>query len=619
MLSEIENNHKHLELLAPAGTLELGKAAIEHGADAVYIGATKFSARKNAGNSLNDIFRLIEYAHQFNARVYLALNTILTDSEILDAVKIITEVYEAKADGVIIQDMGLLETELPPIPLIASTQTHNITPEKVKFLEDVGFSRVILARELSLQKIIEIRAKTKIELECFVHGALCVSYSGQCYLSQATCRRSGNRGECAQPCRLKYTLKDGKGGDVISNKHLLSLKDLNLIDNIKELAEAGVTSFKIEGRYKDMAYVKNVVAAYRQTIDNFIKTYNGYKRQSSGETHLNFIPDIKKTFNRGYTRYFLFNSKEIEHQAAIDTPKSIGAEVGKITHIDKRYIRISGKTLHNGDGICFISKYSVLKGFRVERVVNGDIFPNDMDGLSVGVRLFRNRDHQFLKLIDRQTAYRKIGVSMSFDQTVRDISLTVTDEDGFSVVSTIQVPYNEAKQLDKIKEQIRAQLTSTGNTIFEVKECCINTSKPGFLPKSLLNSLRRDALEQLTLLRTKEYKVEKRANKPNSSTSPIYPDKSLDYKANVFNQYAKQFYEKHGAAVLEEAFEKGGDPYRKTVMITKYCIRREIGACLKKEKQQLKIEPPLTLTDGKYNYKLLFDCEHCQMRVVLGN
>ncbi|MBF0573606.1 MAG: U32 family peptidase, partial [Desulfamplus sp.] len=431
-----------LELLAPAGNEELGKAAIDHGADAVYIGAPRFSARANAGNSVKDISKLIDYAHLFNARVYIALNTILADSEIEAALNIVSEVYEAGADGLIIQDMALLQAEFPPIPLIASTQMHNTTPEKVKFLQDVGFSRVILARELNLNEISAIRSKTDVELECFVHGALCVSYSGQCYLSQASFNRSGNRGVCAQPCRLKYTLKDGKGRDVIANKHLLSLKDLNLIDHIKDLAQSGITSFKIEGRYKDIAYVKNVVAAYRQAIDSFIQSDKRYRKQSSGEIHFKFVPDIKKTFNRGYTRYFLFDSKEIEHQAALDTPKSIGADVGKIIRIEKKSgcFWIKGKTLHNGDGMCFVSNTGVLKGFRVERIdENGCIVPNDMSDLAVGVKLFRNHDHQFLKLMDKSSADRKIGVSMVFEQRDKDINLTITDEDGYIVNSNLQV------------------------------------------------------------------------------------------------------------------------------------------------------------------------------------
>lgn len=625
-MNNIKNNDISLELLAPAGNKEIGKAAIDHGADAVYIGAPRFSARKNAGNSLDDIAQLIDYAHLFNARVYLTLNTILTDSEIPDAIDIIKQAYQAKADGVIIQDMGLVQTELPPIPLIASTQMHNITPEKVKFLEDVGFSRVILARELNLCEIRELRSQTSVELESFVHGALCVCYSGQCYLSQAAFGRSANRGECAQPCRLKYTLKDGNGSEVIRNKHLLSLKDLNLIEHIKDLAEAGVTSFKIEGRYKERAYVKNVVAAYREAIDLFIKNHKGFKKQSSGNITLKFTPDIHKTFNRGYTNYFILGSKEAKSQAAIDSPKSIGANVGKITYLDKKSFKMEGEPLQNGDGICFISKSGVLKGFRVERVENGSIIPNDMQGLSVGVTLFRNHDHQFLKCLDKQSAERKIEVSMKFSQTDGMINLTVTDEDGYTINAVLPAEYEEPNQPEKIKDQIYAQLTSTGNTIFKVKEFFIDTAtkKPGFLPKSILNSLRRNSLDELTLLRAKSYKVQTQANTLNSSKLPACPEKNLTYQANIFNKEAEKFYAAHGAQVIEPAFETGLSPLNKILMTTKYCIRREIGACLKKDgdkkqNRQLKIKSPLTLTDGTRNYKLKFDCQQCKMHVMLEN
>ncbi|MBF0233568.1 MAG: U32 family peptidase, partial [Desulfamplus sp.] len=526
-----------LELLAPAGNKEIGTAAIDHGADAVYIGSPRFSARKNAGNSLSDISKLIDYAHLFKARVYLALNTILNDSEITDALKIIKQAYDAGADGLILQDTALLETDLPPIPIIASTQMHNTTFEKVKFLQDAGFSRVILARELTLQEIRKIHDNTDVELECFVHGALCVSYSGQCYISHAAFGRSGNRGVCAQPCRLKYTLKDGKGRDVISNKHLLSLKDLCLIDHIKDLAQAGITSFKIEGRYKDMAYVKNVVGAYRQAIDNFIETHEGYRRQSSGKTQFQFVPDIQKTFNRGYTKYFLLGTKETERQAAIDTPKSIGAEAGKISHIEKDCFKIAGKAIHNGDGMCFISRAGELKGFKVEQIKDGWILPNDMNDLSVGLILFRNHDHQFLKLMGKKTAERRIGVSMKFDQTATQIHLVVTDEDGFMVNSILPAAYEEAKKPENVTKTIQSQLTSTGNTIFEVIKFSIETSNPGFLPVSLLNSLRRNALEELTRSRKQDYAAQKNNALQKSSIKrdsiPIYPEKNLNYQANV--------------------------------------------------------------------------------------
>ncbi len=342
-----------LELLSPAGNAAIGMAAIDHGADAVYIGAPYFSARADAGNPVEDIAELIGYAHCFAARVYVALNTILTDAEIPKALEMIHRIHAAGADGLIIQDVGLLECALPPIPLIASTQMHNATPEKMKFLESVGFSRVILARELSLSEIRAIREATSMDLECFIHGALCVSFSGQCSMSQAAFGRSGNRGVCSQPCRHAYSLMDGEGKTIIKNKHLLSLKDLNLSGMIPDLVNAGITSFKIEGRYKDAGYVKNITAAYRREIDRFLAQNPGYRRAGSGTTTLNFEPDIEKTFNRGYTRYFI--SGRNEKTGAIDTPKSMGKAIGTVTAVEQDFFRMKGYPVTNGDGLCFFT------------------------------------------------------------------------------------------------------------------------------------------------------------------------------------------------------------------------------------------------------------------------
>lgn len=603
-----------LELLAPAGNADIGIAAIDHGADAVYIGAPRFSARANAGNSMDDIARLIDHAHLFRARVYLALNTILTDQELDDARSIIMDAYRAGADGLIMQDPGLLEWDLPPIPLIASTQMNNTTPDKVKFLEDVGFSRVILARELSLNEIRDIRASSTVELECFVHGALCVSYSGQCYLSQATFGRSGNRGVCAQPCRLKYTLKDGNGQPVIPDKHFLSLKDLSLIDHLEDLVDAGITSFKIEGRYKDVAYVKNVTAAYRQALDKLMASNPAYRAQSSGRVHLHFTPDLRKTFNRGYTRYFLHDVNETDPMAALDTPKSVGAEVGTVTGLGKQWFTLKGETLNNGDGMCYFTRSGELKGFRVNRVDGERVFPHDMAGLSLGMTLFRNHDHAFQAILDKKTADRKIGVVMHFAQTHTDIDLTVTDEDGYTVKASLPTPYETAKQPEKVMDQIRSQLAKAGQTVFEVTDVVMNTSTPGFLPLSLLNNLRREALDQLARLRIKSYTVKSRPSPTGAFTG--YPEKHLDYQANVSNRLARAFYERHGTRVVENALEAGTSPSGKVLMTTRYCIRREIGACLKAAHPARHIDPPLTLTHGKRSYALQFDCKRCRMFVV---
>lgn len=605
-----------LELLAPAGTADIGMAAIDHGADAVYIGAPRFSARANAGNSMEDISRLIEYAHLFHARVYLALNTILTATEMDEALPIIRAVHEAGADGLIIQDTGLLEPDLPPIPLIASTQMHNDCPEKVKFLEDAGFTRAILARELSLDEIRNIRSRTTIELESFVHGAICVCYSGQCYLSQAAFGRSGNRGVCAQPCRLTYTLKDGKGKSVITDKHLLSPRDLNLIDHLNDLAEAGITSFKIEGRYKDAAYVKNVTAAYRLALDRVIASHPRFKAQSSGRVHLQFTPDLHKTFNRGYTGYFLHDVNEKSRMAALDTPKSVGAEVGTITAVGKNEFTMKGDALHNGDGMCFFTRSGDLKGFRVDRAENRRIFPNTMEGLHAGLTLFRNHDHAFMARLEKPSAERKIAVDMVFDQTESDIHLTVTDEDGHTVKASLDTPYERAKQPEKIKDQIKTQLVKTGQTPFEVRHFSLLTPDPGFLQVSLLNSLRRQALDRLCELRLKSHAVRPRMEP--AGPAPEYPEKQVDYKTNILNPSARAFYEKHGAKVTEEALEAGTPSSGKVLMTTRYCIRREIGACLKHPKPLLTIDPPLSISDGKRTYRLEFDCRKCRMHVISG-
>ncbi len=610
-----EHHTTPLELLAPAGNADIGIVAVDHGADAVYIGAPRFSARANAASSMDGIRRLIDHAHLFNARVYMALNTLLNDTEIKDALAIIREAHDAGIDGLIFQDMGLLELDLPPVPLIASTQTHNATAEKVKFLEDLGVSRVILARELSLNEIRDIRRKTTVELESFVHGALCVSYSGQCYMSQAAFGRSGNRGVCAQPCRLPSTLLDGKGKKVIADRHLLSLKDLNLVDHLGDLAEAGITSFKIEGRYKDAAYVKNVTAAYRKALDRIIDSGDLYRRQSSGRVAFTFEPDLDRTFNRGYTRYFLTSPDMPGHQAAMDSPKSMGAAIGTVLQTGKDSFRLSGGPVHNGDGLCFVGSNGTLKGFRADRVENGRIFPNDMTGISTGLRLFRNRDHEFLKQLDRKTADRRIAVTMVFHQTVSDIRLTVTDEDGHSVTACQPVVFEESRNPEKMKAQIHAQLSSTGTTCFHMTDLKIETPSPGFLSLGLLNGLRREALTELTRQR-KETHVPKEPGKA-ADPAPVCPEITLDYRANVLNRFARAFYKKHGAEDVADAFETGPARPGDVLMTTRYCIRRELGACLKQRDSRLKLTPPLTLVQGKRSYGLRFDCDLCRMHVVV--
>ncbi len=599
-----------LELLAPAANASVGMAAIDHGADAVYIGAPRFSARAAAGNTVADIAGLITYAHRFGTKVYVALNTILTDDELNEARILIREIHNAGADGLILQDVGLLECDLPPIPLIASTQMHNATPEKVKFLEAVGFGRVILARELSLNEIRAIREQTSVALESFVYGALCVSFSGQCYMSQVTAGRSGNRGVCAQPCRHRYALMDADGQKVIENKYLLSLKDLNLSGLIPDLVKAGVTSFKIEGRYKDAGYVKNVTAAFSRQIDDFIEKNPQYRRAGSGKTEPGFTPDLNRTFNRGYTRYFIQGRKE--KIGAMDSPKSLGKAVGTVTAIEKKFFRMQGGCLNNGDGLCFFTASGELAGLRVNKVVQDRIFPTTMEGLSAGMRLFRNRDQEFLRTLEKTSTRRRVEIFIEFRQSETGISLDVTDEDGCRAAAAIETACEAPKNPQAARSRVIEQLSSVGNTIFRVVQISLYPDQPGFLPRSLLNRLRREALDQLTRVREETYSPERIPFTPNQAP---YPEKELDYRANVLNRHAEQFYIRHGAKVIEPALETGKGATGKQVMTTRYCVRHELDACPRHTLKPRPLKEPLMLTDGVRKYRLAFECSRCEMNL----
>ncbi len=600
-----------LELLAPAKNAEIGIAAIDHGADAVYIGAPKFSARADAGNTAADISRLIRHAHLYYARVYVALNTILRNEEIPQALDIIHTVFDMGADGLIIQDMGLLELDLPRIPLIASTQMHNDTPEKVKFLEDAGFQRVILARELSCEEIRNIRRETKIELESFVHGALCVSCSGQCYMSQAVAQRSGNRGVCAQPCRSRYTLTDGDGNTVADRKFLLSLKDLNLSRHIPDLAEAGVTSFKIEGRMKEMDYVKNVVAAYRIAIDQFINTHPEYGRSGSGTSAFTFAPDLHKTFNRGYTTYFIHGRKE--KVASFDTQKSTGQDVGTVASVGRDFFTVS-TTLENGDGLCFFTPEKNLLGLRVEQVRENRIYPSSMKGLRVGSQLFRNHDHAFSRILKKKSATRQIALEISFFQYPNGICLKISDEDGRQSMYDMPLGFEPAKNPARMKEQIYTNLSRTGDTPYMVVKVDIQPEIPGFIPLSTLNDIRRKALEHHTQIRFQTFPLRRVQV---ISNSVQYPETELSFTANILNDYARKFYQRHGVSSFEPAFETLADTTGKTVMTTRYCIRHQLDACLKKPENRKILLAPLRIHDGHHQYRLEFDCKKCRMYVIL--
>ncbi len=601
-----------LELLAPAGNADIGIAAIDHGADAVYIGAPKFSARADADSGVADIARLVRHAHLFNAKIYVALNTILTDRELPEALEIIREVFQAGADALIIQDVGLLELDLPPIPLIASTQMHNNSVEKVQFLEAVGFKRVILARELSLDEIASIREKSRIELEAFVYGALCVSYSGQCYMSQAATGRSGNRGVCAQPCRSPYTLTDADGKIIKDRKFLLSLKDLNLIDAIPDLVAAGVTSFKIEGRYKGIDYVKNVTAAFSQAIDRFISGNSDYCRSSSGVSTFTFSPELSRTFNRGHTRYFISGRRE--KMASIDTQKSIGQFMGTVTGVGKDFFRIDRHDLQNGDGLCFFTKQNELAGFRVDRVDKEKIYPNSMEGVHAGIVLYRNYDAAFTRILKRTSAIRRIAVEMDFVQEGDTIRLTVRDEDGNRAETVKEVSFDPSRDPSRAREQIEMHLAKTGNTPYLVRALAMHPPHPGFLPLSTLNALRRDVLERLTRIRLENYCRETIRLTPNDT---LYPEQRLDFRANVLNRYARRFYERHGVAFVEPAFETLSDTAGKRVMTTRYCLRHELDLCHGQSQPGHAPNKPLRISDQHHTYRLEFDCQQCRMLVIL--
>ncbi len=601
-----------IELLSPAPDAQMGIAAIDHGADAVYIGAPRFSARAAAGNSIEEITRLIRHAHLYYAKVYVALNTILTDEEIPEALNIINQVYACGADGLIIQDMGLLMSELPPIPLIASTQMHNVSIDKIKFLESIGFKRVILARELSLKEIASIAEQTQIELEVFVHGALCVSYSGQCYMSQAVAGRSGNRGVCAQPCRSRFTLRDGDGRVVAKRKFLLSLKDLNLRDRIPELVAAGVTSFKIEGRYKSLDYIKNVTAAYRMALDRFFQKHPRFCRASSGTAEFAFIPDVNRTFHRGYTDYFISGRKE--KIASLDTQKATGQYLGKITAVGKNYFQLNESDIHNGDGLCYFTGNKELTGFRVNKVQQDLIYPTSMKGLKIGLPIFRNHDHAFEQRLKKPSARRQIALEMKFWQDRHGIYLWISDEDDNQSEHFFETPFEPARQPEKMRSQIRSQLSRTGNSPYCIKQLTLSHLETGFLPVGTLNRFRRRAFESHTRIREKNY-PEQRGYL--TAEVPQYPDENADYKTNILNEHARKFYRRHGVKTCQPAFETLEEIAGKTVMTTRYCIRYQLDACLKNTTAQKSLKEPLKLDDGRHTYRLCFDCLNCQMQVII--
>lgn len=601
-----------IELLSPAKNLECGLTAINHGADAVYIGASKFGARANAGNSIQDIEELAKYAHKFNARVYAAVNTILMDDELEDAQKQIWQLYEAGADAIIVQDMGILQMDLPPIALHASTQTDNRTVEKVKFLQDVGFSQVVLARELSLHQIKEISSQTTVSLEFFVHGALCVCYSGQCYISAALSGgRSANRGECAQYCRLPYDLLDANGEVVMKSKHLLSLKDMNLSNSLEDLIDAGVSSLKIEGRLKEADYVKNITAYYRQKLDAILEGSSKYKKASSGKTTFMFTPNPEKSFHRGSTNYFLYGrNAEI---ASFDTPKSVGEQIGRVTEIGKNYLYINTKqTLNNGDGLCFLNPHGEFSGFRVNRVDEARVYPHDMHKVSKGTMLYRNLDVEFEKILSKKSSERKIAIDFKMEEIPSGFKLSAMDKDGNTVSAELESVKELAKNEQMVEDNIRTQLSKLGTTDFYARDISISISQPYFIPSSQLAELRRALVENLELKRSAEFK---RLSAFVHNTSAIFPKGSLSYLGNVSNRLAREFYSLHGVSEIEQAFELE-TVKNVPLMFTKHCIKYNLGLC--PNDPNAKAEKSSFAYSLRYKDTILdlkFDCANCEMLV----
>lgn len=603
-----------IELLAPAKNLECGMEAINHGADAVYIGAPRFGARAAAGNSLEDIEALVRYAHLYRVRIYVTVNTILKDEELAETEKMIWDLYRIGVDALIVQDMGITRLNLPPIPLHASTQMDNRTPQKVKFLAEAGFRQVVLARELTLDEIAKIHAACPdTPLEVFVHGALCVSYSGQCYVSQACFGRSANRGECAQFCRLSFDMVDADGKMIARGKHLLSLKDMNQSENLEALLDAGASSLKIEGRLKDVAYVKNVTAYYRQKLDAIFKRRKEYIRASSGTVRLAFRPQLDKSFSRGFTDYFLHG--RTPDIFSFHTPKSLGEEMGVVKEVRGNYFTVAGvKPFSNGDGLCYLDEAGKLHGFRVNRVENNKLYPQEMPRLRPKTKLYRNFDQEFERVMQKKSAERKIAVAMALEENNFGFTLTLTDEDDNSI--SVTLPYEKAPARTPQAENLRNQLGKLGNTPFELERLDISLSGDWFIPSSVLADLRRTAVEKLLEARRINYPQE-RVRFP--KTVHAFPAGELTYLGNVMNGKAQAFYHDHGVKRVEPAFEKEAQADA-VLMFCKHCLRYSMGWCPVHHKVKSPYREPyyLVSTDGR-RFRLDFDCKVCQMKVSLDN
>ncbi|MCF8204983.1 MAG: U32 family peptidase [Methylotenera sp.] len=624
-----------LELLAPARDADIGIEAVNHGADAVYIGGPGFGARDKAGNPIEDIARLVTHAHRYHARIFVTLNTILRDDELEGARQLAWQLYEAGVDALIVQDMGLLELDLPPIQLHASTQTDIRTPEKARFLQDVGFSQMVLARELDLQQIRAIKAEVQhAHLEFFVHGALCVAYSGQCFISHAHTGRSANRGSCSQECRLPYTVTDAAGRVIAHDKHVLSLKDNDQSANLEALIDAGIRSFKIEGRYKDMATVKNVTAHYRTLLDAILDRRPELARTSHGRCRFTFTPEPEQAFNRGGTDYFV-NGRKIDI-GAFDTPKHAGMPLGEVKRVGAEDFDVdtgdATRVINNGDALTWWDRQGELQGvpvnvatplggtlWRIEpNLSKGQAF-SDLKDLFPGTALSRNRDMAWERLLAKPSSERRVALDLTLAQVQGGFELSLKDETGAKAAVRLPHAHEPARDAQQAEAQLKEHLAKLGDTIFEARRVRLAMREPLFLPVSKLNALRREAVAALEAARTAAFE---RLPRDRAVEPPVpYPDDTLTYLANVYNSRAAAFYARHGVKVIGAAYESHEELGEVPLMITKHCVRWSLSLCPKQAKGVTGVQgtvraEPLTLKHGDDTLTLHFDCKPCEMHVV---
>lgn len=621
----------HLELLSPARDVHIAREAILHGADAVYIGGPSFGARHNACNEVADIAQLVEFAHRFHARVFVTINTILHDDELEPARALIHQLYDAGVDALIVQDMGVMDLDIPPIELHASTQTDIRTLERAKFLDQAGFSQLVLARELNLQQIRAIADETDAAIEFFIHGALCVAFSGQCNISHAQTGRSANRGDCSQACRLPYTLKDDQGRVVAFEKHLLSMKDNNQSANLSALVDAGVRSFKIEGRYKDMGYVKNITAYYRQRLDGILENRPDLARASSGRTDHFFVPDPDKTFHRGSTDYFVTDRKiDI---GAFDSPTFTGLLVGHVEKVNKRdLLVVTQEPLSNGDGLNVLVKREVV-GFRAniaepkgefeedgEKRYRYRVEPNEMPEGLFRLRpnhpLSRNLDHNWQQALQKTSSERRVGLSWVAKLREERLELTATSEEGVSASVALDGPFGAANKPEQALEQLHDLLGQLGTTMYHADAVELDAPQAFFIPNSQLKALRREAIEKLTEARVAAHP--RGGRKAETNPPPVYPEAHLSFLYNVYNQKARDFYHRHGVQLIDAAYEAHEEAGEVPVMITKHCLRFAFNLCPKQAKGNIKSwkATPMQLVNGDEVLTLKFDCRPCEMHVI---